>query len=305
MLKQIMLVVLIVLLGVSSYYLYNLLQEMSMPPISLIGNVSSPSGEIIDGELQFYPNMRFASPQISYSVGEECDSEKRQSIEDAFDMLSDISDLTFSEEDEGQISIDCKETSLRQIRRETYYIAGEGGPTSVINTSLFYVIQGGEVLLLYPKSSCDFPIVEVHELLHVLGFTHSSSQNSIMYPTASCSQRITNEIIEKLEEVYSFPQKADLYFDNASASKSGAYLDFNVNIKNRGLDDAEEVSLLIYADDKNIKNYSLNSIDFGEGKFLEVANLRIGREVSSIRIIIEGGEEIYDNNNIVSFSVPG
>lgn len=304
MIKQIMFVVLIVLFGVSSYYLYGLIREMNTSPIQLISDMSNPEGENFSTNIQFYPNMRFASPSISYNISEMCDADKRDRLEEAFSILSNISALRFHYDDNAEITIECKETSLKQIRRERYYIAGEGGPTSVINTSLFYVIQGGEILLLYPKADCAYPVIEVHELLHVFGFEHSGISESIMYPTASCSQRITPEIEDTLKTLYAIPQEADLYFINTSVSKKGAYADFIVNIRNRGLKNAENVMLKIYADSENVKNYNLDEIKLGEGKYLEVSNLKVGRSISSIRFIIEDGEELYLDNNVASFSVP-
>ena len=304
MIKKFILVVLLIILGASSYYLYTLFQQMNAPPVLLVGNMSSNDVENIPEGMQFYPNMRFASPSISYNISDMCDASKKGSILEALSILENVSALKFYYADNAQIAIECNETSLSKIRHEKFYIAGEGGPTNVINTSLFYVISGGEVLLLYPKASCNFPLVEIHELLHVLGFQHSSNPLSIMYPTASCSQKITPEIVEELKELYSIPQEADLYFVNASAVKKGGYLDFSVNIRNRGLQNSDSVTLKVYADNVDVKDYDLGSINLGEGKSLDVQNLKVGVKAISVRFMISDGAELYTDNNIASFSVP-
>ena len=73
------------------------------------------------------------------------------------------------------------------------FIAGEGGPTSITNTSLYNVILKGKILL-YKKSECEEPIVELHELLHVFGFDHSQDPNNIMFNLSSCNQEISQDI---------------------------------------------------------------------------------------------------------------
>ena len=222
--RIILLIILVTLLGISLFYLYDAVYNMNAVPISFLIN-QTPVLEDFSGNLQFYPNMRFPEKQISYNIDSECDSGKENNVIESFNILSNKTGLlSFAKADgvnNAEISISCQNAEIKAKLRDKYYIAGEGGPTKIINTSFFYVIKQGEILLTYINSGCDYPVVELHELLHVLGFDHSSNPESIMYPTSSCSQRITQDITTELKRLYSIPEFPDLYFLNVSATKHG------------------------------------------------------------------------------------
>jgi len=147
----------------------------------------------------------------------------------------------------------------------------------------------------------------LHELLHVLGFEHSENKNSIMYNTTSCQQILTNDIIDELKRLYSIQELPDLYFSSISATKHGSYLDFNVEVINSGLNEAENVKLEIYAEDEEeekIDEFILENVGYGEGKSLEVKNLKISRAASKIKFVIVNGEDLDEKNNIIELFLP-
>ena len=123
-----------------------------------------------ESEMQFYPNMRFASSDISYSIS-DCTLKKANDMQYSFSIISNLTPLSFYPTDSNEdIFITCDE-GLKQSD-SGLFIAGEGGPTTVVSAGNFNIITKGKILLI-KKSDCATPNVALHELLHVLGFCKS------------------------------------------------------------------------------------------------------------------------------------
>ncbi len=289
---------LLIALFVSLYYLYYALLDYSAEAIPLIKrNVAkaNPNQSSFSGELQYYPNMRFPDKKISYKISDSCSEEKNSKMKQALTEIELRTGVDFVEASgEEQISIMCKE--IKREKLQPYYIAGEGGPTRVINTSLFYVIEKGELQLFYRRSDCDDFNVELHELLHVLGFQHSDNKESIMYNVTFCNQVLTNDIADELKRLYSIQSLPDLYFEEVDAVKKGSYLTLKAEIKNQGLAFADNISLEIIAGEKT-ENFKVGDIDYGEGRIIHLKNLRIDRNAQTIKLRIIAKEELYKINN--------
>jgi len=300
----VLLVIIFILLGAISYLLYSLYLELNAKPVSLIsGNYNTSEYIIDDGQLQFYPNMRFSTKTISYKIDELCDRKKTARVKEAFLILERETELKFYESENGEIEIVCNESGEMPKPGE-YFIAGEGGPTSVINSSLFNVIESGKVLLFYEKSLCDNPNVELHEILHVLGFKHASNKNSIMYNVLGCEQNLTLEILSEIKKIYSFDSLPDLYFNNVSATKRGSYLDFDTDVRNKGLINAKNVSLNVFKGDNLVKIFELGDLNYGEGKIMSIRNLKVGSNTKEMKfVIIYNKQELEKKNNFITLSV--
>lgn len=300
--KLILYVFLLILLGVASYFLYINILNLTSEPVQFIANTTQTNPTSYSSQQQFYPNMRFAGKTVSYTIEPECTEEKRARMLEAFSKLEEETELKFSQDTEGQILVSCQEQE-EEIPGELF-IAGEGGPTETINTSLFYVIEKGKILLSYKNSRCDNYNVELHELLHVLGFEHSESEESIMHNTTLCNQILTYDIVDELERLYSIPQLADLYFSNVSAVKHGIYLDFYLEIRNQGLADSGNIQLELYSEEK-FDEFNITSINYGEGRILEVKNTRLpSRKTNQIKFVIVSGEELDKKNNVAELFLP-
>jgi len=258
-----------------------------------IGNSSS---------MQFYPNMRYSSKNISYKIY-DCNLKKKNDMEEAFNILSQNTVLDFylvSEEEE--ISITCDEKTKME---EGLFIAGEGGPTNIISTDLYNVILNGKILLIR-DSSCYNPNVAIHELLHALGFDHSENKKNIMYYLSDCDQTIGQDQIDLINELYKTQSYADLSFTNVSATYKKGYLDTIIQIKNNGLKDSEKAELSVFVDDKLIETVDLNPIVIGAG-----LKITLGKRVSLLRtsaselkfVIDSYFEEINKNNNEIVLEV--
>lgn len=265
-------------------------------------NIPDSSQMSYTQRFQFFPNMRFPKSQMTYNIDSACDSDKREKMKKAIAILEEkTGNLKFSEVNSGEdIKISC--TLTEQPINEDYFVAGEGGAKSVINSSLFYIIEKGEVQLFYKESQCDNSNIELHELLHALGFQHSENKNSIMYNVSDCGQIITDDIINELTWLYSLEELPDLAIKNITATKHGLYLDFNIEIKNRGLKKASESTLEIYSKNKKIQDFEIGKIGYGEGKLLNVENFYIGISADEFKFVIKDGKELDETNNFVNIS---
>ncbi|MBI2629840.1 matrixin family metalloprotease [Candidatus Pacearchaeota archaeon] len=297
--------ILISLLLFFSYLLFLSFSDIQYEPFSFlsfgktqINNITSYTKNI-----QFYQNMRFSGSNISYHIDSSCSEDKIANINLAIATIENETKIIkfYPSEKNPKLSITCDSTK-KQLSKE-YYIAGEGGPTSVINTSLFYIIEKGEVLLFYKENNCENANIEIHEILHVFGFAHSENKNSIMYNTTSCSQILTKDIINELARLYSIKELPDLYFSKASGLKHGIYLDFFVEMSNQGIKNSGDILLKIYTENGKFGEYSFSGIKYGEGRSLEVTNMELpSRDAEKITFVIEDGEEITLKNNHVTLA---
>tara|TARA_Y100000310_G_scaffold314134_1_gene363217 strand:- start:785 stop:1720 length:936 start_codon:yes stop_codon:yes gene_type:complete len=245
----------------------------------------------------FYPNIRFTTKKISYNIDASCEGSKAEDSRNAFQILSDETSLTFHESQRGDIKVSCSKTE--PIPQEGFFVAGEGGPNSIINASNFYVINNGTILL-YQENKCAKPIVAIHEILHVLGFKHSSNQKSVMHEMSNCNQQLTKEIITTINEVYKPETLPDLTLKETSATKSGKRLGFNVEIFNAGLAMSFSSKIGLYADGELITEYEIGELEIGSGKIIKVENLRVPRTINQLTFKVDSKESIFeiseDNN---------
>lgn len=245
-------------------------------------------------QMQFYEKMRFPEPEISYKIS-DCLLQKQDEMKQAFEIISDLTVLEFFEVEENpEISVTCDEKNKID---GGLFIAGEGGPTNITMTDNFNVILHGKILLIKP-SNCAKPNVAVHELLHVLGFGHSQNKNNIMYNFSRCNQELGDDVIKLINDLYSTKSLSDLKLENASATLNGKYLDANIIIRNHGLKKSEKSKLIIYVDDKNIKEVELDEIKIGYGMTLVLSNVDMKKSSpEKIEVVIEYDFDELDKIN--------
>ena len=251
--------------------------------------------------MQFYPNMRYPDSKISYKI-DDCPPQKNDDMLRAFEIISNITLLEFYPVNHNEeISISCN--SKNKIQDE-WFIGGEGGPIEVVKGEKFNVILHGKVLLI-KESKCERPNIAIHELLHALGFAHSDNPNNIMYYLSKCSQTIGEDIPRLINEIYSIPSYSDLSFENVSAVMHGRYLNTNISIRNNGLKDSEKAKLLIYADEKFVKEIEFESIKIGCGKRITLKNLWTKKmNVKKLEFFINSSfNELEKNNNKVVLEI--
>lgn len=266
----------------------------------------------VSGDItQFYKNMRFNHNQISYFINNKCSSEKSQSMERAFSIISEKTGvLSFSQtfsEDAADILVGCSADSYE--KEKNIFIAGEGGPTNITNSS-YPVITKGKILLYSEEgANCEQPLLEIHELIHVLGYNHINKSNDIMFPYLDCAQQINDDLIEHIKKLYSIAPFAELYFSNVNAYKEDymghSYLNFNVSIENQGIIYAENIKLIVYADGKEISTFENKDIKYGASSSSYVKNLPLpSRSVSKVKLeVTTSTRELDKKNNIFELAL--
>ena len=269
--------------------------------IGSTGNSNFSSNASVMVDMQFYDNMRYPSPNISYKI-HKCPLPKSNEMELAFEILENKTVLNFYEVAfDEEISVTCESKSKI---KEGLFIGGEGGPTNITKTDNFNVILSGSVLLIR-ETKCREPIIALHELLHALGFNHSSNKNNIMYPVVKCYQTMGEDTSDLINELYSHPSYPDLSFENVSASMKNRFLDLNMTIRNHGLEKSEEATVEIYADDKLIKEIKLDSLQVGTGRILILTNSLVTKiNFDELRLFINADfDELDKQNNRITLQI--
>lgn len=307
--KILLLVLVLMMLGFSLYFLYQNLPGPEEKLLQITNVGEETENPIVEyGTIkQFYSNMRFNHNKLSYFIENSCEEQRKERMEEAFVIFSNKTSLISfypQEESKADILVGCSEDFIEP--EENLFIAGEGGPTKIINTSLYNVIVQGKILL-YKEGECEFPVVEVHELLHVFGFDHIENPKDIMYNFSSCDQEIGQDTIDILNSLYSQVPAPDLYISNISATKRGRYLDFEIEVRNRGLIDVENATFLVSASQEKVGEFSLEEIGYGEGKILKVQNLKLpSRSTESVKFILDAEnkiKELMESNNEIELAI--
>jgi hypothetical protein len=265
------------------------------------GNGNFSSSSETTGGMQFYSNMRFSEPNISYKIL-NCPLQKQNDMQLAFDVMGNSTSLRFYPVDSGEeISVTCED---KEQLNGNLFIAGEGGPTNVTAIGNFAVILNGEILLIR-ESKCPKPNIALHELLHVLGFQHSTNPQNIMYNVTNCEQVIGDDTIQLINKLYLTPSYPDLAFKNASATMNGRFLNVEFGVMNAGLKDAGAFKVKIYADKEMVKEIEMEPLNIGFLRFMSLNNIWISSvNVKELELDIESGfNEIDKENNKIKLQV--
>ncbi len=282
----------IVVIGLLVFYWFIPTRTTEFIPRGPINSNFSLSNSVAI-DMQFYPNMRYPSRIITYKIY-NCSLQKKNDMERAFEILSNKTILKFNPAENEEISVTCDNKVKME---EGLFIAGEGGPTKIVQTDLFNVILKGKVLLIR-DSSCPNPNIAIHELLHALGFDHSENKNNIMYPVSKCEQTIGDDTIALINELYKTPTYPDLSFENVSAVLNGRYLKAEISVKNDGLIVSKEGKIFIYADDDLENTFDLKPLDIGAGLKMTLENVWISRRnPEKLKFVIDYDFEELDKNN--------
>lgn len=254
----------------------------------------------------FESNMRFNHNTLTFFINSACEKNKITRMYQAFSIVTEQTEIILfkpaKDEASADILIGCTQDAYQF--EKNVFASGEGGPTEYYSLDFYPLILKGKILL-YNEDSCDYPITELHELFHVLGFDHINNPNLIMYPYVGCKETVNPELIAKLKELYSIEPLAELYFSNISASKTGSYLNFRVQINNDGLIAAENFYLKLYVDNAEIDSFDFKLVPVGTSNMFYITNEKLpSSAVNRIKLVIEySGKEYNKANNVVELSV--
>lgn len=300
------------------YYGYTLYQDLPLDYKNLSITLKPELPEAFNTSstlVQFSQGMRFSKNKLSYFFENDCNLERKNAMKEAFNMISEGTGIIYfyeleNTDEEPDIIISCsEETKQREDSSKELktFIAGEGGPRKYFDLNPYPLIIQGEIQLYSNRyaNHCKEPLVELHELLHVFGFNHIDKKESILYPYLSCNQKLDEEIIDALIELYSISPKPELSIRNISASKAGKYLDFNIEIYNSGLINATNIILEVISGEKLIKEFDIETISPGVITTLNIKNLDLkSSKINSIIFKIKANEEEYFlENNLVEMSI--
>lgn len=300
----------LILIASLSFYAFTIYENIPKSPIYL------DEDEIMPDEIAminygltpvFANNLRFNHNNISYSIHPDCNQKRKNAMLNAFDIFEKEMKLISFYEDSlnADINIGCSDVQINM--GDNLFAAGEGGPSKIINTSVFKTIEQGRISL-YDDPRCDYPIVELHELLHVFGFDHTANKASIMYNISKCNQRITSDMVTIINDLYSIEPLADASISELIAVKKGKYLDFNITVLNEGLMPIEDINLTILADNKIVQTIGMKKIEIGYGRTLEAKNVilpSLNTKTITFEVDYEDSvRELNKANNIREMSVP-
>jgi hypothetical protein len=302
---------LLIVLAVFVFMFYFLYKDFLVDPENINVDVNIPfeSFNSTDSVKQFYPGMKFNHNLISYKIDPNCRTEKTERVIQAFNDISEDTENIirfYQSSDNPDIDVSC--SSGEEILDDSeFFIAGEGGAKEIIQTGRYNIITKGVILLNenpHGFNECNWPNVEIHELMHVFGFDHSSDPNSLMYPyLESCNQKLDNSIKQELKRLYSQKNLPDLYFEDVDIVKKGRYIDFNLTVKNAGSVDANAVNFSILEDGELTETRDLGDISFGAGIFVEIRFFKLkDRDSKEVNFFIDYEnkiEEVDDQNNVV------
>ena len=300
--KLIALVVLLAMLVFSVGFFY---QSLPGEPVELeVKEIVPEPIEIVDyGAVPvFADNLRFNHKLISYFISDECSDVRRNAMIRAFVSFEDeMGIVSFNEvSSEADIEVGCSDDYIPL--GEQLFAAGEGGPSRIINASVFKTIEKGKISL-YHDPRCDYPVVEVHELCHVFGFDHSMDPGNIMYNISSCKQRISEDMVKLINGLYSIDPLPDAVITDVAAVKRGRYLDFNVTVLNEGMMEIDSINLSIFANGEFVQDMDFGEIGIGYGRTLRTTGTKLSsRNIKSIDFIVDEAnlvEELNEANNAV------
>lgn len=142
-------------------------------------------------------------------------------------------------------------------------VIGRGGSDYVIDTGLFNLSDKGYVYLSSHEAYCTSRIV--HEFGHVLGLDHVENEYDVMYYLIHCGRQLSNDAIRTFQNLYKTEPLPELYFYNISAIKTGSNYTISFEVKNAGLINSKNTSVILEGDGKEMQNFVIPEIKPGWG----------------------------------------
>ena len=276
-------IILLIAIIISFNFLWTNL--ISLQPLQNV-NITNSSEFPPSAGVQFYPNMRYPTNNISFSIANICDQKRTEEALTAFGILENQTIIRFYQvQQNAEIQVLCSNISSNS-EDSSHFIAGEGGPTSILSDGQYYIIYYGAVSL-YQTDNCSTPTIALHEILHSLGFDHNNTDpNSIMYPITSCHKTLDQYIINEINSLYSIPSEPDLMIINATVNRNGSYISFGVNIANYGFRDIQDTDLTLYDQNTELNTFDIGGLNVGTIKRFNGNNIMIPANTTRITFFV-------------------
>ncbi len=175
---------------------------------------------LIKNGLLFHTKIRFDHEPITYSIepnleadAKVCSDAQVERIDQAFETIQSETQRNViflkvlpGKEDISLYCSDIENGNLTYFSNSTFKVA-----TFTVTEAQSQFSHKGNIIkkgiiTFYPHRNCGtWPDVEIHEILHALGFVHTDDKTSIMYPISLICDRdkIDEWIIKDLIETYS------------------------------------------------------------------------------------------------------
>lgn len=190
---NIMLIIIVTLLFLTANYIKTNNEVLTAKVIESLDN-QNISFEI----KQIKQNFAFESPNISYSISENCSLNLTSRFLEALKIIETNTTIRFSNTRANpEIQIVCLNSEIN--REEDLMKISEGGPILSYNNT---ILESKIILYEINNLKCEFPVIELHELLHAFGFDHTRDPKSVMYPIFTCKKALDKDIIELLNKIY-------------------------------------------------------------------------------------------------------
>ena len=128
-----------------------------------------------------------------------------------------------------------------------------------------------------------------------------------MYNTSNCNQRISEDMVKLINDLYSIEALADASIESIEGIKRGRYLDFNISILNGGLIGIDAINLTIVAAGKDVQVMELGEIGIGSGWTVKATNIKLpSKNIDEINFIVDKNNdvrELNENNNVIQMVV--
>jgi hypothetical protein len=111
---------------------------------------------------------------------------------------------------------------------------------------------------------------------------------------------LTGDIINEMSRLYSYEPLAELYFSEVEVVKHGSYIDFNLTVKNQGIVNTPNVTLVLYSDGEEVKTFDVGDTEYGGGRVLRTKNVKLpDNDATEITFVIDPQNNIeeYDKEN--------
>ncbi|HJW96759.1 MAG TPA: hypothetical protein VJ485_01190 [archaeon] len=157
-----------------------------------------------------FPNPKWYTNNLTFTISGECSRIQRENMEKAFNFVGNMSEnssLRFVQVQEcSQITVRCLNVTSATGLEQGF----AGTSVSEKDEGFYSVITGAEITVTMGAQACEVPVMQVHQVLHGLGFSNVKDPMSMLNEWFGCLQEFKGSIREDIERIY--PGQAGAFF---------------------------------------------------------------------------------------------